>query len=84
MLARNGFISQFAKGLGDPSGLAFSPDGALYVCDESEDGLLWKLDQYGKATLATNGLGRPRGIVFSDAKTAFIANRDGNVWKLSF
>ena len=82
--ASNGFMSRIAKGLGTPSGLAFSPDGSLYVCDESKGGRLWKLDNHGKATLAANGLGRPFGIAFFDAKTAFVTNRDGNVWKLTF
>ncbi|RYX84674.1 hypothetical protein EON83_08535 [bacterium] len=84
MASSGGFLSQFATALGRPSGLAFSPDGALYVCDESNGGRLWELDQQGKGTIVLHGLGKPSGIVFSDAKNAFIANRDGSVWKISF
>lgn len=83
MLAPNGFIAPFAKGLGDPSGLAFSPDGALYVADEGDGGRLWRVEKSGKAQIVAGELGRPRGLLFLDAKTVLVASRDGKIWKVA-
>ena len=82
MMSAGGKVARFASGLGDPSGLAFGRDRALYVSDESNGGRLLRLDDNGKATVVAAELGRPRAIVFTDDKTALVANRDGNVWKV--
>ena len=82
MISPRGQVAKFASGLGDPSGLAFGKDGALYVCDEGDGGRLWKLNSEGVGTVVAQGLGRPRGLAFVDAKTVLVANRDGNVWRV--
>ncbi|HEX9996363.1 MAG TPA: hypothetical protein VGB45_04405 [Abditibacterium sp.] len=83
LLTPSGFIAPFATGFDDPSGLAFGPDGALYVADEGKGGQLVRLSREGKSTLVAEKLGRPRGILFLDAKTVLVSNRDGNVWKVA-
>lgn len=83
LLTPSGFIATFASGFEDPSGLQFGPDGALYVADEGRGGQLVRLSREGKATIVAEKLGRPRGIVFLDAKTVLVSNRDGNVWKVA-
>lgn len=82
MLTPSGFPATFATGLQSPSGLAFSPDGKLYVAQEGNGGQLIRLSREGKWTVVAEGLGHPSAILFLDAKTALVSNRDGNVWKL--
>ena len=83
LLTPSGFLSTFAFGFEDPSGLAFGPDGNLYVAEEGRDGQLVRLSREGKPTVIAENLGRPRGILFLDAKTALVSNRDGNIWKIA-
>lgn len=83
LLTPSGFLSKFATGFEDPSGLAFAPDGQFYVADEGKGGQLVRLSREGTPTVIAEKLGRPRGILFLDAKTALVSNRDGNVWKIA-
>lgn len=84
LLSPGGRISTWATGLADPSGMAIGPDGAVYVCNESNGGQLLKLSPEGEATVVAQGLGRPRNVLFTGARTALVSDRDGNVWKLSW
>ncbi len=83
LLTSSGFVSTFAMGFEDPSGLAFGRDGALYVAEEGRGGQLVRLSRDGKPTVVAEKLGRPRGILFLDAKTVLVSNRDGGVWKIA-
>lgn len=83
MRAANGFVAPIAKGLGDPSGLLFGNDGALYVADESEGGRLWKVGVGSAPQIVAQGLGRPRGLLFLDEKTLLVSSRDGKIWKVA-
>ncbi len=66
----------FAK----PFGLAFTPDGTLYVetdTDETRErgnqvGCLWRVDRGGHATMLARRVGRPRGLAgLADGRVAF-------------
>ncbi len=82
LLTPGGRIASWAKGIGDPSGITIGYDGATYVCDESDGGRLWRINNIGEKTLVAEGLGRPRGVLFLDAETALVSDRNGKVWKL--
>lgn len=84
ILTQNGRLASWAKGIGDPSGITIGPDGAVYVTDESEGGRLIRINNIGQTQIVAEGLGRPRGVLFVDAKTALVSDRNGKVWKLSF
>lgn len=77
-------LHPFAQGVGAPSGMALGKDGALYVCDQSAGGRLLRLDDQGRATVVATELGRPCAVLWANQQTAFVANRDGNIWKLAF
>ena len=72
---------------GDGSGLAFAPDGSLYVLDTTVDGqptqaFLYEVDPATAAILDTVtlplGLGNVAGIDFADDGTLFLADGDFN------
>lgn len=84
LLTQSGRMATWAKGIGDPSGIVIAPGGVTYVTDESEGGRLWRVNNIGEKTVVAEGLGRPRGLLFLDAKTALVSDRNGKVWKLSF
>jgi hypothetical protein len=60
------------KGFARPFGMAFAPDGTLYVSTDNDQagnhnpmsGTIWKIDlQSHVATVVANAVGRPRGLV---------------------
>ena len=83
LLTPAGRLATWTSGIGDPSGIVIAPDSATYVTDESEGGRLFRVNNLGEKTIVAGGLGRPRGILFLDAKTALVSDRNGKVWKLA-
>ncbi len=71
-------------GFSHPFGMAFAPNGALYVETDSDDagrrdegsGMLWRIDRLtGVAAPLLRGLGRPRGLaVLSDGRIVMVDN----------
>ena len=74
----------FATGIPKPSGLAIGPDKMIYVANEGDGGQLLRLDAQGRKSVVAEKLGRPSGVLFLDAKTVLVSNRDGNVWKVQW
>lgn len=82
MLTPGGRMATWATGLDDPSGIKQGPDGAFYVADEGGGGKLVRMSAEGVGTVVAKGLGRPRDMLFLDAKTLLVSDRDGSVWKV--
>lgn len=82
MVTRSGRVATFASGISDPSGIVIGPDKMVYVANEGDGGQLLRLNAEGEKTVVAEKLGRPRGILFLDAKTVLVSNRDGGVWKV--
>jgi alkaline phosphatase len=61
----------YAEGLSSPDGLAFSPDGVLYVAEEA-GGQVSRVEPYGSVTPVLSNLNHPEGIAFDDAGTLYV------------
>lgn len=83
LITRLGRVATFASGFEDPSGIAIGKEGAIYVAEEGKGGQLVRVSNTGEKTVVAEKLGRPRGILFLDAKTVLVSNRDGNIWKVA-
>lgn len=78
-----GAFQVWAGGLSSPSGLTLSPRGELYVTEEG-NGRLSRLGTDGKATVVAEGMGKAREVVFLDARTLLVSDREGGtVWKVT-
>ena len=61
----------YAQGLRSPDGLAFHPDGSLYVAEERA-GRVSRIDPAGEVTTVWTGLSSPEGIAFDDAGNLYV------------
>jgi len=83
LLTPNGRLTTFARDLDDPTGVTIAADGTVYVAEEGAGGRVARLDREGNATTVVEGLGKPRDILFLDAKTMLVSDREGGqIWKV--
>ncbi|MGE4505646.1 MAG: hypothetical protein AB7D51_09885 [Desulfovibrionaceae bacterium] len=70
-------------GFREPTGLAFGPDGTLYVTEWGADRIT-TLSPSGQRAVFAAGFGSPSGIAVDKAGTVFAASYGGNaVWRMA-
>lgn len=84
VITPGGRAATWSTAISNPSGITIGPDGNTYVCNEDGEGQVVRLDANGKGTIVAEGVGRARNLLFLDAKTALVSDRNGNVWKLNW
>jgi sugar lactone lactonase YvrE len=83
MATRGGRVSKWVMNLNDPTGIALSPRGEVFVLEEGA-GRVARLDAYGAPTVVAEGLGKPRGLVFLNDKTLLVSDQqDGVIWRIT-
>ena len=66
----------YASGIDGPTGLAFAPNGELWVTGRV-DGNVYRVPQGGGlATVVAGGFSLPTGVCFDSAGNAYVTNRD--------
>ena len=71
----------FVTGILNPTGLAFSPDGDLYVTSRAE-GNVYRIDDAGEPTLYVEGMGVATGAAFDADGNLFVGDRSGTIFKI--
>jgi DNA-binding beta-propeller fold protein YncE len=72
----------FVTGILNATGLAFSPDGDLYVTSRAE-GNVYRIDEAGEPTLYAEGMGVATGAAFDADGNLFVGDRSGTIFKIS-
>jgi DNA-binding beta-propeller fold protein YncE len=80
-ISPDGRGTPFVTGLLNATGLAFSPDGDLYVSSRA-DGAVYRVDPAGEFTAYAEGLGVATGAAFDRDGNLFVGDRSGTIFKI--
>jgi sugar lactone lactonase YvrE len=72
----------FVSGILNPTGLAFDPEGDLFVTSRAE-GTVYRIDPGGEATVYAEGMGVATGAAFDADGNLFVGDRNGTIFKIA-
>jgi sugar lactone lactonase YvrE len=81
-VTRFGDVEPFAAGIANPTGLAFGPDGLLYVSSRHESAV-YRVDAAGNVARFADGLGIATGLAFDRFGRLYVGDRRGTVYRLT-
>jgi sugar lactone lactonase YvrE len=78
----DGRTTPFVTGLLNATGLAFNPEGDLFVTSRAE-GNVYRVDAAGEFTLYVEGMGVATGAAFDTEGNLFVGDRSGTIFKIN-
>jgi len=72
----------FVTGILNATGLAFNPDGDLFVTSRAE-GTVYRIDASGESTVYAEGMGVATGAAFDAEGNLFVGDRSGTIFKIN-
>ncbi len=72
----------FVTDILNATGLAFNPEGDLFVTSRAE-GNVYRIDEAGEPTLYAEGMGVATGAVFDADGNLFVGDRSGTIFKIN-
>jgi sugar lactone lactonase YvrE len=72
----------FVTGILNATGLAFNPDGDLFVTSRAE-GNVYRVDSTGDFSVYAEGMGVATGAAFDSEGNLFVGDRSGTIFKIS-
>jgi sugar lactone lactonase YvrE len=80
-ISPDGRGTPFVTGILNATGLAFNPDGDLFVTSRAE-GNVYRIDASGESTVYAEGMGVATGAAFDAHGNLFVGDRSGTVFKI--
>lgn len=80
-IARDFQVRPFVRGILNATGLAFGPDGYLYVSSRAE-GTVYRVSPQGAVTTYATGMGIATGMAFDGEGNLFVGDRSGTIFKV--
>ena len=81
-ISPDGRATPFVTGLLNATGLAFNPEGDLFVTSRAE-GNVYRVDAAGEFTVYAEGMGVATGAVFDAEGNLFVGDRSGTIFKIN-
>lgn len=77
----DGYVDELPDPIMNPTGIAFGPDGNMYVTNRS-DGEVYVVSPSGINPVYASGLGIATGIAFDTDGIMFVGDRSGNIFRV--
>jgi sugar lactone lactonase YvrE len=81
-ISPDGRGTPFVTGILNATGLAFNPEGDLFVTSRAE-GNVYRIDGSGESTVYAEGMGVATGAAFDAQGNLFVGDRSGTVFKIN-
>jgi sugar lactone lactonase YvrE len=81
-ISPDGLGTPFVSGIMNPTGLAFDPEGDLFVTSRAE-GTVYRIDAGGESTVYAEGMGVATGAAFDAEGNLFVGDRSGTIFKIA-
>jgi sugar lactone lactonase YvrE len=81
-ISPDGRGTPFVTGILNATGLAFNPDGDLFVSSRAE-GNVYRIDASGESTVYAEGMGVATGAAFDAQGNLFVGDRSGTIFKIN-
>lgn len=80
-VTREGEVTGFSCEIMNPTGLAFGPDGQLYISSRAE-GTVLRYTDFEHLEVIAEDLGVPCGIVFDKEGSMYVGDRTGKIYRI--
>jgi sugar lactone lactonase YvrE len=80
-VSRSGQITPYPCEILNPTGLAFSPDGQLYITSRA-DGTVLRYTNYEHLEVVAEDLGIPCGVAFDAEGRLYVGDRTGKIYRI--
>lgn len=77
-----GEVSEFSGDITNPTGIAFSSDGQMFVTSRL-DGIVYKITPFKEAVTFARNLGVATGIAFDSSDQMYVGDRSGTIYRIN-
>src|SRR5215213_1583390 len=78
----SGDVSEYSGDIANPTGIAFSPDGQMFVTSRLE-GVVYKINPFKEAVVFARNLGVATGVAFDQDGLMHVGDRTGTIFKVN-
>jgi len=78
----SGDVSEYSGDISNPTGIAFSPDGQMFVSSRLE-GVVYRLNPFKEAVEFARNLGVATGIAFDPYGVMYVGDRTGTIFRVN-